>query len=410
MNIMLIGRDSATTLIDFLAEDENLWVSVNANDLLDGMVYWRCYYKYIDIVLIIEENTNLFDTNYIDESLANIRKIAKNKEGKKIIYITSKEQNFNLLKKENLPNVEIYTISDKKLFLSKALDTIRKKIMWNENFKNNNINKIEDIIKHAKEYPKTIVFTGQDGAGITATAAHMAYHASIIGIKTYVINLDFSDNVFHKYFYKEGSTVNSIQSCDDYVNSFLNPSNFEEFAKKINDKLYLSTYFDADSLNSDKLLKISDKNILQNSILEFRKNAQLIILDIPFMEQSIINSITNQVDAIALCVANNLYSLNSFTKMLKNIKSEQEFFEKTKLVISKFHMKNTYGGKAFNVELACDILAQMNKEMDIKFAPGGIIFAIEDFIADVENKDNQSIKNNELKKRYLETLYEIISV
>lgn len=408
MNIMLVARDSASTLISLMAEDENLWVSVSANDLQESRVYWRCYQKYIDLVLIVEEATNFFENDFQEESLSTLKKIANNKEGKKIVYITTMKSNFELINKEKISNIQCFHVAENN-WNREAIIYILNKTLGSKSLDQNHKSKIlEEITKSLRDESRAIVFTGQEGSGITATASHMAYHASLFGIKTYIINLNFSHNVFENYFHHLGNAKGSKQDCDAFVNCFLIPEQFEELSQKVNGNLFVSTFNDANCLNSDKLQKISNKNYLENAINIFKKKAQLIIVDAPFDGQSTINAITPSVDVFALCVANNLYSLNSLTKMIKTLKPDSEFFEKSKLVLSKFHMKNTYGGKAFNGELACDILGQMNKELDVKFKSGGEISAIEDFIQDVENLNNPAIKNNELKKRYLETLHELL--
>lgn len=420
MNIMLISRESATALRSILADDENLWLNLCVNDLMEAYFYWRCYHEMLDIIVLIEgELTNEDMENY----LKYLKKMSANKAGKKIIYITRNPDYYELIQNQDFPNLDLYLVED--LHISPVLikNLLDKEVIMQRNkkgkegkffsFAKKDSSDFEALAKqirsHLQHGHKIIVFTGHAGSGITGSAANIAYQASLMGIKTYLLDLDVEARGMNLYFNKFGEEADTRKElADSAFQALAKPERFEEISCRINENLFVSTCAYSYMTGRKEETLLEDTRKIAFALGRLKEQAQLVIVDAPFRKNERLEILTLYADVLAICVANNLYSLIGFTNQIAGIKPEPLFFKKSKLILSKFNLRNTYKGKAFSPEKACELLGLMNRNLEISLQPAGLIPAVEEFVLQIDTGKKITAMHEEFKKHYVEILSELI--
>ncbi|MCL2048467.1 MAG: AAA family ATPase [Defluviitaleaceae bacterium] len=195
---------------------------------------------------------------------------------------------------------------------------------------------------------RAIVFTGHRGAGVTSTAVNVALSAVSRKLKTILVDLDTDYRAVNLYFGEFGTQADEDDSISSSLIRLLaQPHKYDTYAVNA-DGLWLT------SLGYD----FADEKLLQQHLTETKLNGlitalrhsfDLIILDFPLDNLAKNTAVLSNVDLIALCMENNIYSafttIRNITVGLSDSSDIAYLVSKSKIVVTKFNDEALYDGE-----------------------------------------------------------------
>lgn len=216
----------------------------------------------------------------------------------------------------------------------------------------------------SNDYRKVIIVTGCRGAGVTSTAANLAVESSAQGLSTIVVDLDTEYRGINLYFSKFGDEVEfNPDLAYSLIRCIIKPDSYDINSCRINDNLFVSTLAYSIS-SSDKMLDNIDLRRLSALISFLRLRFNVVLIDMPIKTLKNYPQLLTQIDSIALCINNNLYSVISTVKTVEECFSNEDlvlFNVKSRAVITKFNEANRHQGKPFTPELTCRIVSDVGR-------------------------------------------------
>ncbi|ABN51861.1 MAG TPA: hypothetical protein DEF39_09930 [Hungateiclostridium thermocellum] len=262
----------------------------------------------------------------------------------------------------------------------------------------------------SKDFRKVIVVTGCRGAGATSTAANLAIESSAQGLSTILVDMDIQYRGVNLYFPKFGDEVEYNPDLSySLVRCVIKPDSYDINSCRINDNLFVTTL--AYSISSkDKLLEIIDLKKLSAFINFLRLKFNVVLIDMPISTLSKYSQLLTQIDSIALCVNNNLYSVISTVRTVEDLFVKEDlvlFTVKSRPVLTKYNEANRHNGKTFTPELACKIICELGG-YNSDLTPAGIVPYSREFDLQIDSGQKITSTNKVYKNHYFTILKNLL--
>ncbi|HOM02753.1 MAG TPA: hypothetical protein PLH43_08000 [Acetivibrio sp.] len=262
----------------------------------------------------------------------------------------------------------------------------------------------------SKDFRKVIVVTGCRGAGATSTVANLAIESSSQGLSTIVVDMDIEYRGINLYFSKFGDEVEYNPDLSySLVRCMIKPDSYDINSCRINDNLFVTTL--AYSISSkDKLLEIIDIKKLSAFINFLRLRFNVVLIDMPINSLSKYSELLTQIDSIALCVNNNLYSAISTVRTVEDLFVKEDlvlFNVKSRPVLTKYNEANRHNGKTFTPELTCKIICELGG-YDNDLNPAGIVPYSREFDLQIDSGQKIASVNKVYKNHYFTILKNLL--
>ncbi|GAE86922.1 hypothetical protein [Acetivibrio straminisolvens] len=262
----------------------------------------------------------------------------------------------------------------------------------------------------SKDFRKVIVVTGCRGAGVTSTVANLAIESSAQGLSTIVVDLDIDYRGINLYFSKFGDEVEYNPDLSySLIRCIIKPDSYDINSCRINDNLFVTTL--AYSISSkDKLLEIIDIKKLSAFINFLRLRFNVVLIDMPINTLSKYSQLLTQIDSIALCVNNNLYSAISTVRTVEDLFVKEDlvlFNVKSRPVLTKYNEANRHNGKTFTPELTCKIMCELGGySSDLN--PAGVVPYSREFDLQIDSGQKIVSTNKAYKNHYFTILKNLL--
>lgn len=262
----------------------------------------------------------------------------------------------------------------------------------------------------SKDFRKVIIVTGCKGAGATSTVANLAIESSSQGLSTIVVDMDIKYRGINLYFSKFGDEVEYNPDLSySLIRCIMKPDSYDINSCRINDNLFVTTL--AYSISTkDKLLETIDIKRLSALINFLRLKFNLVLIDMPMSTLGKYSQLLTQVDSIALCVNNNLYSAISTLRTVEEhfIKEDLVLFNvKSRLVLTKYNEANRHNGKTFTPELTCRIICELGGH-STELNPAGIVPYSREFDLQIDSGQKIVSVNKVYKNHYFSILKNLL--
>ncbi len=423
MRVLLISRQTAVAFRQALCEDDAIWAPVCVNHPMEAQFYLDATKEAFDYVVLIEQDN-------MQQEVGGFVRYVQNLENRnsliQILLFTRNRELFESINTCELRNCITYFVDDIKISPSMVLDGLKKMVKDNEVkakgfgrlFKNSKkdesdeyiLNKSKLLRNNLLSSSKVIGFSGYSGAGTTSTAANIAYLASVIGIKTVLLDLDFEKRGQNIYYAKFGQEVDANRLIEDSIlRNLKRPDDFEKNSCRINENLFVSTL----SYSFELPQKTGNKLITENALALFfhvlKERANLVVLDVPLSSLEKFEGLSSYVDRFGFCVNNTLYSLISSANVLSNMpKQDALFFRKMSLVGTKFNLESTYNGKPFSLDICLELFESMMEKTDHGFDVRGSINFLAEFDKLLDSQKRLISYSKNIKKDYIDLLEGIL--
>jgi cellulose biosynthesis protein BcsQ len=408
-----------------LSQDSQLWIPVCVNHPMEAMFYLENYPTKFDGVLMVEQDKM---EEELDGFSKYIEMIAQRYPMKNILTITRNKKLFENFRQKEIRNLICEFIDDFKISPSEIVEFLKKHGKETEMIKKGfGLSFKKGLLKGEKNHldfltrannvraalmknSKMIAFTGHSGVGVTSTAADLAYMASHMGIRTFLLDLDFLGRGVNLYYTKFGEEVDGNRQIEDSVlRGLKNPHEFEKFSCRINENLFISTLAYSYKISTKEMQGLMEgKNGSMFSHI-LKERANLVILDAPKSSIQIFEGLSSYVDTIGVCVNNSTYSLINTSKMLLDYgKEDPLFLRKIKVVGTKFNQLNTYNGKPFTLNKCTSLLSQMLENHECILYPTQSIPYLAEFDLSIDVQKKLVTYNEVYKNKMLEVLEHFI--
>jgi hypothetical protein len=425
VNILLISRGISLPLRRILSQDDQLWIPVCVNHPVEAMFYLENYPEQFDSVLIVEQDQM---EEEVEGFLRAIEKISERYQVKNILTITRNKKLYEAFRHKEIKNHTCEFIHDIKIAPLEILDLLKKhKKETTVTPKRFGASLKKGLLKGEKNsldasmkanlvrtslfnHPKVLAFTGHKGAGATSTASDVAYMASHMGIKTFLLDLDFAGRGMNLYFTKYGEEVDAKRQIEDGIlRCMKSPDNFEKLSCRINENLFISGLAYSYEIPNKELERIYEGKSVSLIFHILKEHANLVILDAPKLSIKNLEGLSKDVDSFGVCLNNSTYSLINTSKMLLDCgKEDPLFLRKLKIIGTKFNHRNTYNGKPFTLNTCMDLLSQMLESEEILMKPTSTIPYLQEFELSLDSRKKLVSSNEAYKKNILEVLENLI--
>jgi Mrp family chromosome partitioning ATPase len=427
MNGILCMSQSSAPFREILSKDDELWIPVLVEHPLEALFYLENYPEKWEMVLLVEQDIK---TEGLTGTMASIRKMLQMEWVPKVVTITRNRVLFDALASDNNEKHACYFVEDAKISPhmvlqvlkelkiepaeeKKGLGSFLKKSIFKPTQDPWNVlssQRKEELYKALQKTSRILGFTGYHASGATSTASNIAYLASIMGLKTYLLDLDTQGRGMNIYYSKFGEEADANRQIEgSLLECIRQPDEFEKNACRINENLFLSTLsYSYELSEKEKANILGTKNLgLMFHIL--KEKANLVIIDVPMDQLRALDSLSNYVDAFGICVNNNLYSLIHSAQSLKeNLGADALFWRKASMIVSKFNQSNTYKGKPFSMQMCMDLFSHMMGDGAMHFKTLGHIPYFKEFDLLLDMKKKAVMYKRNISECYFEILENII--
>ena len=193
---------------------------------------------------------------------------------------------------------------------------------------------------------KVVVFTGHRGSGATCTAVNTAISACRRGINTMLIDLDVeyrSVNLYFGEFYKQADENDEVASS--LIRILAQPQSYQTMAVNVENNLWVTTL--GYGFGNERLIEqhFTESKII-GLITSLRHSFDFVAVDFPLDGLSRCPNLLNNVDAIALCMENTIYSAVTTLRNIAVRFAEREriryLASKAKLVATKYNDESMF--------------------------------------------------------------------
>ena len=130
----------------------------------------------------------------------------------------------------------------------------------------------------------------------------------------------------------------------------------------------------------------------------------------PINSLSKYSELLTQIDSIALCVNNNLYSAISTVRTVEDLFVKEDlvlFNVKSRPVLTKYNEANRHNGKTFTPELTCKIICELGG-YDNDLNPAGIVPYSREFDLQIDSGQKIASVNKVYKNHYFTILKNLL--
>ncbi|MCL2146645.1 MAG: hypothetical protein FWH52_02445 [Synergistaceae bacterium] len=192
---------------------------------------------------------------------------------------------------------------------------------------------------------RAIVFTGHRGSGVTSTAISVALSAIGRNLKTIFVDFDTDYRAANLYLGEFGAQADKNDGISSSLIRLLaQPQKYDVYA------------VDADGLWVTSLgYGFADEKLLQQHFTEtkiiglitsLKHSFDLVAVDFPLDRLALTPAILNNVDVLALCMENNIYSAFTTVRNIVNEFSRMEdisyFASKANLIVTKYNDESMF--------------------------------------------------------------------